>query len=119
MKKPKKMVMKTIILTILVAFSSCKSAPTIPNQVRRLWSTKFNTCYCQWYSLVEVKNITKYVPCEEFYEKNFPDIPPRTNYEHCRNLTGFPASIWAKKITPWGIKLKQYLEDQNRVFIQK
>jgi hypothetical protein len=102
--------MKAIILLLLVLYS-CNTAPLIKNQVRKVWSVKFNTCYCQWYNLNEIKHKTDLVSCEIFYEANFPDLPTQDNAEYCDDLVGFSAPIWAKRITPWGKELLRYAVD--------
>ena len=106
----KKKITKTLILIVLVTFSAC-NAPQIKNQVRKVWSTQFNTCYCQWYNLNEIKKVTDFKPCDEFYLDNFPDLPTQDNPEYCDDLVGFSAPIWAKKITPWGKEVRRYGAD--------
>lgn len=110
MKELKKKATKTSILLILVAFSSCK-APTIKNQIRRVYSIDFNACFCQWYNLNEARPVTELLRCDDFYELNFPDINLKPELEYCNDLVGFNAQIWAERITPWANELRRYGED--------
>lgn len=99
---------KTLILVILVAFSGCKSAPTIERQIRRIWSLNFNTCYCQFYDLNTVKNLTPAIRCENFFLEYFPDSPTLDNPEYCNDLVGYSAKDTAENITPWARELRRY-----------
>jgi hypothetical protein len=103
----KKTTTSALILLALATFSACKG-PQIKNQVRRVWSVQFDTCYCQWYNLNEVRKVTDFVPCADFYALNFPDLPPQ---EYCDDLVGFSAPIWAKQITPWGKEVLRWGKD--------
>lgn len=102
--------MKKLIL-ILFLVSSCNSAPTLPNQVRRLYSLTFSTCYCQWYNLNGFYNVDNFVPCDDFYAENFPDLPLKSNLEYCNNLVGFSKNAWGKKITPHAKNILQWAKD--------
>lgn len=104
--------MKILMLTALVLFSSC-NVPKIENQVRKVWSVQFRTCYCQWYDLNKVKYKTKMKRCDDFYFKNFPQEPQKPNDMYCDDLVGFDAEVWAKKITPWGREVYRYGRDQQ------
>lgn len=108
--KLKKTTISTLI-ALLLALSSCKSAPKIEKQVRRIYSINFNICLCQWYDLNKIKNLTEAEPCEDFFSKNFPDIPLQSNLEYCNDLVGFNAEDWALNITPWGRELRRWAED--------
>lgn len=99
--------MLTLILLLLVA---CR-VPQIDRQIRRVYSTTFNVCLCQWYDLNKVKNLTEAKPCEDFFSQHFPDIPIQSNLEYCNDLVGFNAEAWAKDITPWGREVRRYGED--------
>lgn len=87
---------KTIALT-LVAFSlvACK-APQIRPQIRVLWSSVFNQCYCQDYDLNEMNALNDFKACD---------------FSYCDDLVGFQADAWAKDITPWGRAVIRYGED--------
>jgi hypothetical protein len=102
--------MKTISTIILIILVGCK-APRIKNQVRRIWSTHFNVCTCQWYNPNEVEPIAKPVLCEDFFLANFPDLPTLDNPQYCDDLVGFNGETWAKKLTPWGKELKSWAKD--------
>ena len=104
--------MKKIMLIILVMFNSC-NVPTIKNQVRKAWSVKFSTCFCQWYDLNKINPVTKMKRCDDFYLENFPEDPQRPIDMYCDDLVGFDAESWAKKITPWGREVYRYGRDQE------
>ena len=105
-----KRITKTLIAILLVTSSGC-NAPQLKNQVRRAWSTQFNKCFCQWYNLNEVRKVTDFEPCDEFYSSNFPNLPVQDNPEYCDDLVGFSAPIWAKQVTPWGKEVRRWGED--------
>ena len=60
--------MKTTLTLIGILFliSSCQCFK-IKNDIRRAYSLKFNECRCQTYSFREVKNLDKFVPCEDYF----------------------------------------------------
>jgi len=121
--------MKTnlMIIGILFLISSCDCFK-IKNDVRRVWSFKFNQCRCQWYSFKEIKNLSKLIPCEDFFEsirkeneekcrdEDFKTNNPEkcfvlSNKEYCDDLVGFSMKAWALNITPHGRESKACFED--------
>ena len=121
--------MKTtlILIGILFLVSSCKCFK-IKNDIRRVWSFKFNECRCQTYSLKKVRALTKLVPCEDYFqatrekykrkcrkEKYQQKNPERCfvlpNEDYCDDLIGFSAKSWAKNLTPRGRESKACYED--------
>jgi len=107
MIKLKEKVTSLIILIILATLNACK-APSIKNQVRRVYSLKFASCYCQYYDLNKVKKASNLIRCEDFYRVNYPDLPALSNKEYCDDLIGFSLEAWASKITPWGREVMRY-----------
>lgn len=116
---------------IMLVLSSCNCL-TIKNDVRRIWSTKFNQCRCQWYSFENIKALGKPVPCEDFFAQfrddesvikscrkesyakanpEFCNILP--NGQYCDDLVGFSAKAWTKNITPHAKESKRCFEDSQ------
>ena len=83
----------------------------IKNQVRRLWSVHFNTCYCQWYNLNEFRNVDKYKRCDDFYKENFPTLELKPNHVYCDDLVGFSKEVWGKQLTPHAHEAIQWAKD--------
>ena len=108
--------MKTTILIIgiLLATSSC-GCFKIKDDVRIVWSFKFNQCRCQWYSFKKVKNKTKLVPCQDFYLKYFPELELKPNHLYCDDLVGFSKESWAKNITPHGRETMACIQDNKKL----
>ena len=113
--------MSKIICVICLIFSAiaCK-APQFENQIRRSWSVKFSLCACQWYDQNKFEKISKLIPCEKFFEQNFPCKdgqaegcfdPTIPNYMYCDDLIGYSKEDWALKITPKGRELRRFLID--------
>jgi hypothetical protein len=92
--------MKKVIASTLVAFSlaGCQ-VPEFREVTRRVWSFKFDQCYCQAYDLNNPG------PLEELYkcEKRF-----------CDDILGFSADEWALDITPTGKELRRWGQDECR-----
>ena len=82
------------------------NAPRFENQVRRVWSVKFNECLCQNYDMNEVKNIDELIPCEIFY-----GVPKVENSVFCDDLVGFQAKAWATSITPKAREIRRWAQD--------
>lgn len=116
-------------LLVLLLVSGCNCLK-IKNDVRRAWSFQFNECRCQWYSFKNIKPLTKYIPCEDFfaqfrdnvdviksceresYRKKNPEfcfVLP--NKQYCDGLSGFSPKAWAKNITPRAKESKRCFED--------
>jgi hypothetical protein len=116
--------MKTtlMIIGIISVLSSCNCLK-IKNDVRRVWSFHFKECRCQWYSFNSIKELTKLVPCEDFFEawraedsslqercNNDSDFNSKNpelcqilpNESYCDDLVGFSKESWGKNITPKG-----------------
>lgn len=92
-------------------FSCACKPPKIDTQIRRVYSLKFDTCYCQFYELNNVEALTELETCEDFFFKNFPDLPTLPNIEYCDDLVGYSAKAWAKDITPWAKEVRRWGED--------
>lgn len=125
--------MKTMLMTIglLLVVSSCQCLK-IKNDVRKIWSWKFNQCGCQWYSFENIKELGKPVPCEDFYAqfrdnekiiksckkeayaaKNPEFCVVLPNKDYCDDLVGFSAKSWTSNITPHAKESKRCYEDSQ------
>lgn len=121
--------MKTILTNIVILFliSSCQCM-RIKNDVRRVWSFKFNKCLCQTYSFLEIKSLDKAILCEDYFApiieqyvsqckgKKFRKNNPEkcqlfSNDQYCEDLVGFSKESWAKNLTPYGRESKACYED--------
>jgi len=120
-----------MIIGMGLALSSCQCL-TIKNDVRRIWSWKFNQCRCQWYSFENIKALGKPVPCEDFFAqfRDNPDVIKSCrrdsyasenpeycnvlpNRDYCDDLVGFSKSSWGKNITPRAKESKRCYEDSK------
>lgn len=103
-------VMKKItLITFLIFSASC--TPQFKTEVRRLWSWKFNTCYCQFYDGNNVEALGKFKRCESFFAEHFPDQDILPNESYCNDLVGFSKEAWAKHITPKAREIKRWAQD--------
>jgi hypothetical protein len=98
---------------LLFLISSCNCFK-IKNDIRRVWSLKFNECRCQWYSFRNASKIDDLKPCEDFFSENFPDSPQLPNHDYCDDLVGFSARSWAKNITPHARETIACVEDDTK-----
>ena len=119
--------MGIFLLVTLFLISSCKCFK-IKNDVRRVWSLRFNQCRCQTYSFKKVESLDKLIACEDYfiplredYEKKCreddyaEDHPERCyilpNNEYCDDLVGFSKESWGLNITPRARETKACIED--------
>ena len=105
--------MKTILTHIGILFLISSCCFTVKDDIRRSWSFKYNECRCQWYSVKKVKNKTKFIRCEDFFDKYFPKKERLSNEEYCHDLVGFSKESWAKNLTPRGRESKRCYEGKR------
>lgn len=99
-------------ILLLITLISCKN-PKFDIEIRRVWSMEFNTCFCSFYDLNEVKNLTRSVPCEEFFMEHFPEVPVMDNRTYCETVIGFTPEALATRIIPKAKEIKRYFEDKK------
>jgi hypothetical protein len=78
-----------------------------------MWLTRVNTCYCQFYNFEEIKAETKFIECEDFFMKYFPNEPILDNADYCDKMIGFSFKGWTNNITPNAKLSKACYEDNN------
>lgn len=105
--------MKKLISNILIGFSlqACATIPEFDPEIRRTWSVQFNRCYCATFDLNISEAQDDLLPCEDYFNKHYPDQELKPNYMYCDDLIGFNAKAWAIRITPKIKEIRRFLND--------